>query len=192
MVRNRPDLWIVAAGGTDMRTDPDLAADAARGSDCKFAELVRRHEARVGGMSRRLTASSGDADDIAQATFLTAWQKIGTYAGGTFAAWICTICYREFLQVRRRQKQEIEFDETAEIIPFGRLQADPTGDRVDLSRALAKLPEAQRICVTLCVAASLSHREAAEATGWPLGTKKSHVTRGVAALRKHLAATEVA
>ncbi|MBU2604325.1 MAG: RNA polymerase sigma factor [Alphaproteobacteria bacterium] len=175
-----------------MRTDPDLAADAARGSDSAFAELVRRHQARVRGMSRRLTASSGDADDIAQATFLTAWQKIGTYAGGTFAAWICTICYREFLQVRRRQKQEIEFDETAEIIPFDRSQADPTGDRMDLSRALAKLPEAQRICVTLCVAASLSHREAAEATGWPLGTIKSHVTRGVAALRKHLAATEVA
>jgi RNA polymerase sigma factor (sigma-70 family) len=192
MAANRPDLWIVAEGGTDMRTDPDLAADAARGSDSAFAELVRRHQARVRGMSRRLTASSGDADDIAQATFLTAWQKIGTYAGGTFAAWICTICYREFLQVRRRQKQEIEFDETAEIIPFDRSQADPTGDRMDLSRALAKLPEAQRTCVTLCVAASLSHREAAEATGWPLGTIKSHVTRGVAALRKHLAATEVA
>ncbi|MFT5774808.1 MAG: RNA polymerase sigma factor (sigma-70 family) [Hyphomonas sp.] len=191
MVRNRPDLWIVAAGGTDMRTDPDLAADAARGNDSAFAELVRRHQARVRGMSRRLTAAGGDADDIAQATFVTAWQKIGTYAGGTFAAWICTICYREFLQVRRRQRQEIGFDETAEIIPFDRSMAD-TGDKMDLSRALAKLPEAQRICVTLCVAASLSHREAAEATGWPLGTIKSHVTRGVAALRKHLAADQVA
>ena len=174
-----------------MRTDPDLAADAARGNDSAFAELGRRHQARVRGMCRRLAAASGDADDIAQATFLTAWQKIGTYAGGTFAAWICTICYREFLQVRRRQRQEIEFDETAEIIPFDRSMAD-TGDKMDLSRALAKLPEAQRICVTLCVAASLSHREAAEATGWPLGTVKSHVTRGVAALRKHLAAAEVA
>tara|TARA_R110002124_G_scaffold68768_8_gene185717 strand:- start:14 stop:589 length:576 start_codon:yes stop_codon:yes gene_type:complete len=191
MAANRPDLWIVAAGGNDMRTDPDLAADAARGSEAAFAELVRRHQARVRGMSRRLTAASGDADDIAQATFLTAWQKIGTYAGGTFAAWICTICYREFLQVRRRQRPEIEFDETAEIIPFDRTMAD-TGDKMDLSRALAKLPEAQRICVTLCVAASLSHREAAEATGWPLGTIKSHVTRGVAALRKHLAADQVA
>ena len=174
-----------------MRTDPDLAADAARGNDGAFAELVRRHQARVRGMCRRLAATSGDADDIAEATFLTAWQKIGTYAGGTFAAWICTICYREFLQVRRRQRQEIEFDETAEIIPFDRPMAD-TGDKMDLSRALAKLPEAQRICVTLCVAASLSHREAAEATGWPLGTVKSHVTRGVAALRKHLAADQVA
>jgi RNA polymerase sigma factor (sigma-70 family) len=191
MAANRPDLWIVAAGGTDMRTDPDLAADAARGSESAFAELVRRHQARVRGMARRLTASSSDADDIAQATFMAAWQKIGTYAGGTFTAWICTICYREFLQVRRRHRHEIEFDETAQIIPFDRSQAE-AGDKMDLSRALAKLPEAQRICVTLCVAASLSHREAAEATGWPLGTVKSHVTRGVAALRQHLAADQVA
>jgi RNA polymerase sigma factor (sigma-70 family) len=191
MAASRPDLWIVAAGGTDMRTDPDLAADAARGSESAFAELVRRHQARVRGMARRLTGTASDGDDIAQATFLTAWQKIGTYAGGMFAAWICTICYREFLQVRRRQRAEIEFDETAEIIPFDRSTAD-TGDKMDLSRALARLPEAQRICVTLCVAASLSHREAAEATGWPLGTIKSHVTRGVAALRKDLAATQVA
>lgn len=174
-----------------MRTDPDLAADAARGSERAFAELVRRHQARVRGLSRRLTAAGGDCDDIAQATFLTAWQNIGTYAGSTFAAWICTICYREFLQVRRRQRPEIEFDETAQIIPFDRPMAD-TGDKMDLSRALARLPEAQRICVTLCVAASLSHREVAEATGWPLGTIKSHVTRGVAALRKHLAADQVA
>ena len=192
MAPKQPDLWIVAAGGNDMRTDPDLAADAARGSESAFAELVRRHQARVRGMARRLTGTASDGDDIAQATFLTAWQKIGTYAGGTFAAWICTICYREFLQVRRRQKMEIEFDETAEIIPFGRTQAETANDQMDLSRALEKLPEAQRICVTLCVAASLSHREAAEATGWPLGTIKSHVNRGVAALRKHLAATEVA
>ncbi|WP_084141289.1 RNA polymerase sigma factor [Hyphomonas johnsonii] len=191
MATNRPDLWIVAAGGTDMRTDPDLAADAARGSDTAFAELVRRHQARVRGMSRRLTGSASDGDDIAQATFLTAWQKIATYAGGTFSAWICMICYREFLQVRRRQRPEIELDETAEIIPFDRSVPD-AGDKLDLSRALAKLPEAQRICVTLCVAAGLSHREAAEATGWPLGTIKSHVNRGVAALRKHLAADQVA
>jgi RNA polymerase sigma-70 factor (ECF subfamily) len=42
------------------------------------------------------------------------------------------------------------------------------------------------------VASGLSHREAAEATGWPLGTIKSHVTRGVAALRKHLESSHVA
>ena len=177
-----------------MRSDPDLAASAARGHEADFAELVRRHQARIRGMARRLTGSASDGDDIAQATFLKAWQKIGSYAGGTFSAWICTICWREYLQARRKQKIEIEFefDETAEIIPFERSQSDEVGDQMDLTRALGNLSEAQRICVILCVASGLSHREAAEATGWPLGTIKSHVTRGVAALRKHLESSHVA
>ncbi len=178
-----------------MRTDPDLAHAAAKGSEAAFAELVRRHQARVRGMARRLTGSQAQGDDIAQMTFLAAWQKIGSYAGGTFSAWICTICWREFLQWRRRQKMEIEFDETAEIIPFDRpfdRSASETEDRMDLARALDSLTEAQRVCVVLCVAAGLSHREAAEATGWPLGTVKSHVLRGVAHLRTCLASADVA
>ena len=175
-----------------MRSDPDLAAEAARGHEAAYAELVRRHQARIRGMARRLTGSSSDGDDIAQATFLQAWQKIGTYAGGTFSSWICTICWREYLQVRRRQKAEIEFDETAEIISLDQLESNASDDRMDLTRALYTLTEAQRVSVVLCVATGLTHREAAHVTGWPLGTVKSHVTRGVDALRKHLANSHVA
>lgn len=174
-----------------MRSDPDLAHAAARGNEAAFAELVRRHQGKVRGMARRLAGSEATGDDIAQVTFLTAWQKIGTYAGGTFSAWICTICFREFLQWRRRQKMEIEFDETAEIIPFDR-SADQTEQRMDLTRALESLSEAQRVCVVLCVATGLSHTEAAEVTGWPLGTVKSHVQRGVALLRARLENANVA
>lgn len=174
-----------------MRSDPDLAHAAARGGEAAFAELVRRHQAKVRGMARRLAGSDAAGDDIAQVTFLTAWQKISSYAGGTFSAWICTICWREFLQWRRRQKMEIEFDETAEIIPFDR-SADQTEQRMDLTRALESLSEAQRVCVVLCVATGLSHTEAAEVTGWPLGTVKSHVQRGVALLRTRLENANVA
>jgi len=174
-----------------MRSDPDLAHAAARGSEAAFAELVRRHQGKVRGMARRLAGSEATGDDIAQVTFLTAWQKIGSYAGGTFSAWICTICFREFLQWRRKQKMEIEFDETAEVIPFDR-SADQTEQRMDLTRALESLSEAQRVCVVLCVATGLSHTEAAEVTGWPLGTVKSHVQRGVFLLRARLENANVA
>ena len=174
-----------------MRSDPDLAHAAAQGNEAVFAELVRRHQGKVRGMARRLASSEATGDDIAQVTFLTAWQKISTYAGGTFSAWICTICWREFLQWRRRQKMEIEFDETAEIIPFDR-SADQNEMRMDLTRALETLSEAQRVCVVLCVATGLTNQEAADATGWPLGTVKSHVLRGVALLRTRLENTNVA
>ncbi len=176
-----------------MRSDPDLAAEAARGHEAAFAELVRRHQARIRGQARRLTLSAADGDDIAQAVFFTAWRRIGTYAGGTFAAWLSAICWREFLAWRKGRHATIEFDETAEIVSFDRTagSAAETETRLDIDRALESLSDAQRVCVVLCVASGLSHREAADVTGWPLGTIKSHVTRGVEAMRRTLASRDV-
>jgi len=55
-------------------------------------------------------------------------------------------------------------------------------DRLALEKAMAELPADQRACVALCLAADFSHAEAAEALDLPLGTVKSHVTRGRARL----------
>jgi RNA polymerase sigma-70 factor (ECF subfamily) len=177
--------------GHNVTADYDLARDAASGQEAAFETLVRRYQGAVRGLTRRLAARPVEADDLAQAAFLTAWRKIGTYRGGSFKAWLCTIAYREFLQARRKQKIEVEFDEGAHVIAFD-VSATRMADHMDVDRALKTLPENQRICVVLCVAAGLSHAEASGATGFPLGTVKSHVNRGVAALRKQLAADHVA
>ena len=174
-----------------MRSDTDLAHEAAGGREAAFETLVRRHQATVRGVARRLAGGAAEADDIAQAAFFTAWRKIATYAGGSFKAWLCTIAYREFLQAKRKQKPEVEFKESAHIIAFDRSAAHMS-DRLDLARALGSLPENQRVCVTLCVAAGLTHSEVARITNWPLGTVKSNVLRGVTALRKQLATEDVA
>ena len=169
-----------------VKTDAALAQDAASGQEAAFEALVRRYQGTVRGLTRRLARRPVEADDLAQVAFLTAWRKIGTYRGGSFKAWLCTIAYREFLQARRKQKPEVEFDESAHVIAFD-VSAARMADHMDLDKALKALPENQRICVVLCVAAGLSHAEASGATGFPLGTVKSHVNRGVAALRKQLA-----
>ena len=169
-----------------VKTDAALAQDAASGQEAAFEALVRRYQGTVRGLTRRLARRPVEADDLAQVAFLTAWRKIGTYRGGSFKAWLCTIAYREFLQARRKQKPEVEFDESAHVIAFD-VSAARMVDHMDLDKALKTLPENQRICVVLCVAAGLSHAEASGATGFPLGTVKSHVNRGVAALRKQLA-----
>ena len=174
-----------------MRSDIDLAMDAAAGQEAAFETLVRRYQGTIRGLTRRLAARPVEADDLAQAAFLSAWRKIGGFRGGSFKAWLCTIAYREFLQARRKQKPEVEFDESAHIIAFD-ASAARMAEHLDLDRALKTLPENQRICVVMCVAAGLSHSEASHATGFPLGTVKSHVNRGVAALRKQLAAYHVA
>jgi RNA polymerase sigma-70 factor (ECF subfamily) len=59
-------------------------------------------------------------------------------------------------------------------------------DRMALEAAMSDLPAEQRACVALCLAADFSHAEASEALSLPLGTVKSHVTRGRARLLQAL------
>ncbi|HRD27148.1 MAG TPA: RNA polymerase sigma factor, partial [Caulobacter sp.] len=62
--------------------------------------------------------------------------------------------------------------------------------RIDLDEALKTLSPAERMCVSLCYGAGVSHAEAAEALNAPLGTVKSHVKRGLDKLRLRLAPPE--
>ena len=176
-----------------MKTDLHLANRAAKGDRRAFGELVRRHQATVRGMMRRLAGGhQADADDLSQSAFLRAWMQIGTYSGGQFRSWLCTIAYREFLQAHRKGKAQKRIIDAAKVLSFGQYQAAINGSRHDLDRALANLPDEQRIAIILCVSAGMSHGEAAIATGWPLGTVKSHVARGKTALQASLSDYDVA
>ena len=62
------------------------------------------------------------------------------------------------------------------------------GAKIDLERALARLSDAERLCVTLNHGEGLSHSEIVDMTGLPLGTVKSHVLRGTEKLRRMLEA----
>ncbi len=172
-------------------SDVDLARRSVKRDQAAFAVLVSRYGAIVRSMSYRLTKGHAEADDIAQSTFLTAWRRIETYQGGSFKSWLGTITYREFLQYYRKTGDEVEFNETYHGERF-----DPSighhSHKLDLDMALKTLSQKQRICVILCVATGFSHSEAAAATGWPLGTVKSHVKRGVAQLRKAMEVNNVA
>ncbi len=164
-------------------TDEELAALVIATKDrAAFGELVRRHQGVVRGMLARMTRNRALAEDLAQDAFIRAYEKIGTFRGeGGFKSWLCRIAYTEFLQARRK-RQAVErtmdrFKSVKDMESEGGPGIDQ-GDVMDLDRALAGLSENERSCVVLCYACGMSHSEAAEATGMPLGTVKSHVNRG--------------
>ncbi|HCY54503.1 MAG TPA: RNA polymerase subunit sigma-70, partial [Oceanicaulis sp.] len=112
-------------------------------------------------------------------------RRIETYRGqGSFRPWLCQIAYSRFLMGLRREKSRQRLLDAAAREP-AELASSPgqPGSRVDLDRALAMLGDDERHCVVLCYAAGLSHSDAASITGLPLGTVKSHVTRGRARLK---------
>ncbi|KPP80462.1 MAG: RNA polymerase ECF subfamily sigma 70 factor [Oceanicaulis sp. HLUCCA04] len=168
------------------RTDELLVARVvATGDRRAFGELVTRHQKLVRGMLARLTGRPADADDLAQETFVQAWQRLDTYRGpGRFKSWLCQIAYSRFLMSLRRDKARNRMlgavrDEGMQI---EQAHWQP-GAGLDLDRALAALGEGERTCVVLCYASGLSHSEAAEVTGLAIGTVKSHVNRGRAKLK---------
>jgi RNA polymerase sigma-70 factor (ECF subfamily) len=192
--------------------DPS-AAEAVAAASClalaragdlgAFEKLVRLHQSRVRSQLRRLTR--GDhalADDLAQDTFVQAWQHLGEFRGeARLSTWLHRIALNRWLQHARRPRPPAEWcapavDADADDIPPARSAPrepghDPRGVeglRLDVEDALRDLTEAQRLAIMHCFHLDLSHEEAAEVLGLPLGTLKSHLARAKARLRGALAA----
>jgi RNA polymerase sigma factor (sigma-70 family) len=171
-------------------TDADLIARVlTRGDQHAFAELVRRYQSPVRAFLTRMTR--GDAhlgDDLAQETFLKAWRKLHTYRGiAPFSTWLFGIAVNEF-RTMARQRRELSLDDVDEPPAEAAQPAtgSPSGLRLDLTEALKRLHSSERAAVLLCCQNGLSHEEAANALGCPLGTVKTNVLRGREKLRRQL------
>jgi len=160
-----------------------LTRRAAEGDASAFAALVRSHQSRLRGFLRRMTR--GDcalADDLAQETFLEAHRKIAAYrGGGSFAGWLYAIAWSRYLmEARRRKLEPLEEDDVSTPLPS---PESTSALRLDLEKAMARLSPRERAALTLCFALELTHEEAAVALAIPIGTLKSHVSRGREKLR---------
>ena len=170
-----------------LQSDAELVSRALSGSDVAFSRLVERHQAAVRGFLRRMLGGGwAEADDVAQDTFLAAWQSLRSLkepAG--VRAWLCGIAWRKaqdrIRSSRRGAARDHVWLETVEM-PAG---VSPE-DRMSVAAAMAELPADVRACVALCLADGWSHGEVSMALGLPLGTVKSHVARGRARLLKAL------
>ena len=166
--------------------DVELAALAAAGGRKEFGELVRRHGSAVRGVLRRMGADPATADDLAQDAFLQAFERVAEFRGeGAFVAWVKRIAARLYL--KRRRKDAVLILEAEPREPEGASSAPDAAGRIDLDEALKILAPAERLCVSLCYGAGLSHAEVAQALNTPLGTVKSHVKRGLDKLRERMA-----
>jgi RNA polymerase sigma-70 factor (ECF subfamily) len=176
-----PTIRTDVAGAHDL----ELVALAATGGRAAFGELVRRHGSAIRGLLRRMGADEALADDLAQDAFLAAFEQVGDFRGeGTFQAWVKRIAARLYI---RRWRRDSRLDLTAEpAAEAGDAGEGGAVDRIDLDEALKTLGPAERVCVSLCYGAGLSHAEAAAALNAPLGTVKSHVKRGLDKLRARL------
>ncbi len=149
---------------------PELVGRAQRGSLPCFAELVRRFEGRLLNFLRRKTGSLHDAEDLAQDTFVRAWQRVDQYdPRWQFSTWLFTIAHRLAITHRRRREVRTSRD----------MLEPATGHRDEPLRVLADreqggqlwetadriLTETQRTALWLRYAEDLSNTDIAAITG---------------------------
>ena len=163
--------------------DAALLAAVCEGSERAFNVLVDRHQQAVRHFVRRVVGR-GDADDVAQETFLAAWSQARAFRGGsTVRSWLFGIAWRKAKDLERSGLRRTSRDTQWREAGADARQGDTGALEYALEQALATLSLDQRAAVMLCLAYGLTNEEAAESLRLPLGTVKSHVLRGRERLR---------
>jgi RNA polymerase sigma-70 factor (ECF subfamily) len=183
----------------EARHDERLIRAAQDGDLPSFNALVVRHERAVYNLCLRMLRDVPAAEDAAQETFLKAWTAIQTFRGGLVRPWLLRIatnrCY-DVLRARNRRPADSLDAEEFESEPLWTSQT-PAGEHpevfaaraelsVHLERALATLPEDQRLVVILSDVHGHPYDEIAEIAGVAVGTVKSRLSRARARLRDAL------
>lgn len=138
---------------------------------------------------RSLAGNRETADDLVQETLLKAWTARKRYQAGTnMRAWTFIILRNLFLSQVRRARFKGEWDDlVAERVLAAPAEQDKHIHLADVQRGLQRLPAAQREALVLVGAGGFAYEEAASICGVAVGTIKSRVARGRAALETLMA-----
>jgi RNA polymerase sigma-70 factor (ECF subfamily) len=174
--------------GTASAQDPQealLVDRAAAGDRSAFAGLVQAHQGYLRKLLGRICrGDQGRADDLAQEAFVRAWRALPQFRSeARFRTWLTRLAYSALAAERPTLPQ---LDDTQPELGAHSDFAPGADWRIDLDRALAGLSDPQRHALLLCYGADLSHTEAAQILGWPLGTLKTQVLRAKSRLRARL------
>ncbi len=161
-----------------------------RRADAK-EELVS-HMKTLRAFAMSLTRNSAAADDLVQETVLKAWSSMDSFEEGTnMRAWLFTILRNSFYSNRRKAKREV-MDTDGEYAEGIATKPDHDGrlHLRDFRTAFNTLPPEQREVLILVGALQHSYEDAAEMCGVQMGTIKSRLNRGRAALAEAMGMDE--
>ena len=152
-----------------------------------FDEFYLVTRATLLGQLTAMTADPEVAKEVLQDAYAQAWQRWSSVSGlDDPAGWVRTVAWRRSVSAFRRRMVADRFLRTV-----GRTQAEasrrfPVEEVLDVQEALRLLPDTHRRTLVLHDLCGLTMEQVADETGVPVGTVKSRLSRGRAALRAHL------
>jgi RNA polymerase sigma-70 factor (ECF subfamily) len=175
-----------------------LIASARKGDARAFNQLVLLYQSMVYNLAYRIMGDADAAADATQDAFISAFQAMKKFRGGSFKSWLLRIvtnaCYDQLRRKQRRPADSLE-DLQVDQDHLSYLRDPSEGpdefvERRQLNRliqsGIRSLPPDQRIVLVLSDIQGLSYDEIAKVEGLSLGTVKSRLSRGRAKLRDYL------
>ena len=177
------------------RSDGELWRDAATGDESAFAELFERHAEAVWNHAYRLTGSWARAQDLASATFLTAWRRRTevTFVSESALPWLYGVVANLVRSEHRSATRFLRAVRRLGVVDSVADHADAVAGRIDDDRRLRdvlvevrRLPRAEREAVELCLIGDVSTADAAELLGVAEASVRARISRARNRLRTRM------
>ncbi len=171
-------------------SEDELVRGARQGDLKAYDELVKRYQERIYATLYHMTSNHEDANDLAQESFIKAFQALKSFKGGSsFYTWLYRIAVNKTINFLKQRKNRTHMslnnlDFNAEHDPdlvaliseqTPRRAAGLTELQEKLNEALMKLSESHRLVVVMHDVQGLSHEEIAEAMDCNVGTVRSRL-----------------
>lgn len=170
-------------------TDTEDVALAVAGDTQAFERLYRRHVVRIHSLCRRMVGPEL-VEDVTQDVFIRAWDKLELFSGrSAFGTWLYRLAINVCLARRTKAgKRRERFKHDPIAMDRARSRKQRPDDRMDLDRAIDRLPPRARQVFVLHDVEGYKHREIGDMLGISAGTSKSQLHEARMALRDHLTA----
>lgn len=182
---------MTTAGG-----EHELLAAAAEGDMAAFDVLVREHTVRLYRIALRIVADPGEAEDVVQDAWVTAWRGLSSFRGeAAVSTWLYRVVTNVALTHLRRRKPTNPIDPTDPSGPAARLvDARPDPEQTAMRseqvtavlRAIATLEPSQRVPLVLFDLEEMSYEEVAEVLQVNVPALRSRIHRARVALLARL------
>ena len=165
---------------------------------CKiaFGKVIEHYSSQLYWQIRRMVIDHDDANDVLQNTFLKAWTNIDNFRGDAkLSTWLYKIAINESITFVNKKKvmNQLSIDDDESFL-VNQLESDEWFDgdqaQINLQKAIATLPEKQRLVFNLRYYDEMKYDEMSEILGTSEGALKASYHHAVKKIEQYLSETE--